>query len=351
MPQINEVIEYPAFSSENSANATLPDSNPDPSAGIFIAERATDLLLQVSLSAESTSSPITDLAYSAMDELAKIAVVGKPLWQLQKESKYETLNDIEYLKEFGHVDATLLEIMKMVEVGEPAYLPSFDSSRVDSMSMLTKPTSIGSALQIEASRDIAYVKMNPTNVVELLMDLGQWSEAFHKIVSGAMVLRILRNGVEGSYDGKLQVMSAEFHLPTPLVATRKCNFARYCKQLCHDEWAVVDVSLEEFFTDPSANFRRRPSGCYIKEMEFGYSKVTWVEHVEADYRGLNGNFKHLVTSGFAFSATRWISCILRHCEWRATLKAATTTPTADGGKSTIYILSVELRNLIEIFHC
>lgn len=68
-------------------------------------------------------------------------------------------------------------------------------------------------------------------------------------------------------------MSAEFHLPTPVVPTRECYFARYCRQFSRDQWGVVDVSLEKFFPSPSNNLRKRPSGCLITGMPNGHSKV------------------------------------------------------------------------------
>lgn len=68
-------------------------------------------------------------------------------------------------------------------------------------------------------------------------------------------------------------MSAEFHLPTPLVPARESYFVRYCKQHNEGTWAVVDVSLDSLRPGPLARSRRRPSGCVIEEMPNGCSKV------------------------------------------------------------------------------
>ncbi|XP_061358229.1 homeobox-leucine zipper protein PROTODERMAL FACTOR 2-like [Gastrolobium bilobum] len=288
-------------------------------------ERACDLLFGVSIYAEPNKSGIIDLACSAMNELSKIAVAGEPLWQPQKENRYETLNDIEYLRQFGQVDTTLREIMKLIEV-EPQHLPSFGSYQTEHPTSNAPPRE---TLQIEASRDMAYINTSPINIVEFLMDVNQWSGAFYNIVSRTTILGTFSDGEEGTYDGKVHVMNAELHLPTPLVPTRECYFARYCKQLSHENWVVVDVSLEKFFPSPSTNFRRRPSGCLITGMPNGYSKVIWVEHVEADHSQLNNHFQHLVTSGLAFGATRWLASIIRHSEWLETLNA--TTLFADDG--------------------
>lgn len=115
-------------------------------------QRASDLLLGVSIYALPTEAKIIDFVRSAMDELSKIGVAGKPIWQPQEEHRYETLNEIEYLTHFCPVDATLREIVKLVEVGEP------------------QKTNVGE-LQVESSRDVGYVNMFPINIVELLMDV------------------------------------------------------------------------------------------------------------------------------------------------------------------------------------
>ena len=118
--------------------------------------------------AEPTKTKIIDLAHSAMDELSKIGVAEKPLWIPQKDDKYETLNDIEYLRQYGEVDETLREIMKLVEVRETQNFPGFGSYRSEHPSSSATPRA---ALQTEASRDMAYIKMSPINLVELLMDV------------------------------------------------------------------------------------------------------------------------------------------------------------------------------------
>ncbi|PNY15048.1 homeobox-leucine zipper protein HDG2-like [Trifolium pratense] len=124
-------------------------------------------------------------------------------------------------------------------------------------------------------------------------------------------------------------MTAEFHLPSPVIPTRECCFARYCKKFPYNRWAVVDVSLEDFFPCATSNLRKRPSGCVILPADKGGTQVIWVEHVEADHSQLNDLFKPLVTSGLAFGAARWIASIVRHFEWSDVLTA--TTLAADAG--------------------
>lgn len=159
-------------------------------------------------------------------------------------------------------------------------------------------------------------------------------------------------------------MTAEFQVPSPLVPTRESYYVRYCKQHADETWAVVDVSLDNLRYSPAVKCRRRPSGCLIKEMPNGYSKVingiifflmfnffslsffinvdiyiyhffiyeqvTWVENVEVDERGVHNLYKQLVSSGHAFGAKRWIATLDRQCERLASLMAS-NIPTGEVG--------------------
>ncbi|GAU26619.1 hypothetical protein TSUD_102260 [Trifolium subterraneum] len=257
-------------------------------------QRASDLLLGVSIFGEPIKSKIIDRANSAMEELCKLGTAaGKPMWH-QHEDSYEVLDNTEYLKEFRRVDSTLMDIIRLAEVGELQALPSFDSCQ--NMNPMSTNQNLGQGLQIEATRAMQMLNLSPINVVELLMDVNQWSTTFHNIVSRATVLGSFSDGVEGTYDGKLHVMTAEFHLPSPVIPTRECCFARYCKKFPYDRWAIVDVSLEDFFPSPTSNLRKKPSGCVIVPREHATIQVIWVEHVEADHSQVNDLFKPLVTS-------------------------------------------------------
>ncbi|GER44945.1 homeobox-leucine zipper protein ROC1 [Striga asiatica] len=116
-------------------------------------------------------------------------------------------------------------------------------------------------------------------------------------------------------------MSGEFQVPSPLVPTRENYFVRYCKHHSDGTWAVVDVSLDNLRPTSIARCRRRPSGCLIQELPNGYSKVTWVEHVEIDDRAVHTIYKALVNSGLAFGARRWVATLDRQCERLASLMA------------------------------
>nr|GMC77112.1 homeobox-leucine zipper protein HDG2-like isoform X3 [Ipomoea batatas] len=153
-----------------------------------------------------------------------------------------------------------------------------------------------------------------------------WAAMFSSIVSRAVTVDVLSTGHQaGSYDGALLLIYAEFQVPTPHVPTRYCYFIRYCKNL-EGTWAVVDVSLDH--NNPVGLCRKRPSGCIIKEVPNGYTKVTWVEHVEVEDNEVHSNiYKPLVDSCIAFGAKRWVATLDRQCERMACTMATNISPT------------------------
>ncbi|XP_022952948.1 homeobox-leucine zipper protein HDG2-like [Cucurbita moschata] len=256
---------------------------------------AVDLLRTISAPSEADKPIIIELAVAAMEELVRMAQMGEPLWMTALDGSTAVLNEDEYVRTF--------------------------------------PRGIGpkpSGFSCEASRATAVVIMNHISLVEMLMDVNQWSTVFSGIVSRAMTLEVLSTGVAGNYNGALQVMTSELQVPSPLVPTRESYFVRYCKQHGEGTWAVVDVSLDNLRPTPALRCRRRPSGCLIQDMPNGYSKVTWVEHVEVDDRGVHSLYNQLVRSGHAFGAKRWIATLDRQCE-RLASAMATSIPTGDAG--------------------
>ncbi|KAA3483537.1 Homeobox-leucine zipper protein HDG2 [Gossypium australe] len=254
-----------------------------------------DLLRSISAPSEADKPMIIELAVAAMEELVKMAQMGEPLWMTSLDGTTCMLNEEEYIRTF----------------------PS---------GIGPKPT----GFKCEASKETTVVIMNHINLVEILMDVNQWSTVFSGIVSKASTLDVLSTGVAGNYNGALQVMTAEFQVLSPLVPTRESYYVRYCKQHAEGTWAVVDVSLDTIRPSPTVRCRRRPSGCLIQEMPNGYSKVTWVEHVEVDDGGVHNLYKQLVSSGHAFGARRWVSTLDRQCERLASLMAS-NIPTGDVG--------------------
>ncbi|KAG9155218.1 hypothetical protein Leryth_026730 [Lithospermum erythrorhizon] len=225
--------------------------------------------------------------------------------------------------------AAMEELVRLSQAGEPLWIQKNNNSHVSEVTlcqeeyMRTFPRGIGPTLGFtsESSRESAVVIMSHLSLVDILMELDKWTRVFAGLVSRAMVLEVLSTGVAGNKNGALQVMTAEFQVPSPLVPTRENYFVRYCKQQPDGTWAVVDVSLDNLRHNQIPRCRRRPSGCIIQELPNGYSKVTWIEHVEFDDRAVHNIYKLLVNSGLAFGAKRWIAMLDRQCERLASAMA------------------------------
>ncbi|KAK7308161.1 hypothetical protein VNO77_41758 [Canavalia gladiata] len=253
------------------------------------------LVRSVPAPSDADKPMIVELAVAAMEELTRLAHAGDPLWVRVPGNQYHTeiLNEDEYLRAFPR------------GIG---------------------PKSLG--LRSEASRESAVVVMSHVSLVDILMDVNQWSSVFCGIVSRALTLEVLSTGVAGNYNGALQVMSAEFQVPSPLVPTRENYFVRYCKQHQDGIWAVVDVSLDNLRPTTISRSRRRPSGCLIQELPNGYSEVTWIEHVEVEDRTVHNMYRTLLNSGLAFGAKRWLATLDRQCQ-RLASSMTSHIPTGD----------------------
>ncbi|XP_076941278.1 homeobox-leucine zipper protein PROTODERMAL FACTOR 2-like [Bidens hawaiensis] len=293
-----QILAYPDVSSSQgpSHSLDLPASNFSQNQGM-VAEMlgASDLPRSMVGPTEIEKPFIVELAVEAMEELTKMALVGESLWvPTSDDPSYETLSEDEYMCSF------------LGGVGP-------------------KPP----GLKCEASRASKIVMMKHMTVVEILMDVNRWSNVFYGIVSRARTLEVLSTGVAGTFNGAMQVMTAEYQIPTPLVPTRESYFVRYCKQEDDGMWVVADVSLDDLRSMKS-RCRRRPSGCLIQGMHNGYSKVTWVEHLEVDDGAVLDSYKVLVNSGLAYGAKRWVATLERQCE-RVAGAMASNIPVEDVG--------------------
>ncbi|KAM6589971.1 hypothetical protein CsatA_012576 [Cannabis sativa] len=190
-------------------------------------------------------------------------------------------------------------------------------------------------LRIEASKDTGVVIMNGLALVDMFMDPNKWAELFPNIVSMARTLEVISSGGLGSHSSTLQLMYAELQVLSPLVPTREFYFLRYCHQIEQGLWAVVDVSYDFPRDNQFVNqcrCHRLPSGCLIQDMPNGYSKVTWVEHIEIEDKvPTHRLYRDLVHSGMAFGAERWLTTLQRMCERYACLMVSGTSTRELGG--------------------
>ncbi|XP_071903558.1 homeobox-leucine zipper protein HDG12-like isoform X2 [Coffea arabica] len=256
-------------------------------------------------------SLMADIAGNAMDELIRLLQTNEPLWMKSPVDGREVLNLESYERIFPRANTHL-----------------------------RSPN-----IRIEASRDSGVVIMNGLALVDMFMDANKWVELFPTIVSRARTLEVISSGILGSQSGTLQLMYEELQVLSPFVPPRQLYFLRFCQQIEQGSWAIVDVSYdipqENQFASPCKT-HRLPSGCLIQDMPNGYSKVTWVEHLEIEEKApVHRLFGDLIHSGLAFGAERWLATLQRMCERFACLMVTGNStrdlggviPSAEGKRS------------------
>ncbi|XP_050232565.1 homeobox-leucine zipper protein GLABRA 2 [Mercurialis annua] len=243
------------------------------------------------------TSRIMEIVNQATEELNKMATTEEPLWIRSVETGRQILNYDEYMKEFN---------VENSRNGTPK-------------------------LSIEASKETGVVFVDLPRLVQSFMDVNQWKEMFPCLISKAATVDVICNGEGPSKDGAVQLMFAEVQMLTPMVATREVYFVRFCKQLCAEKWAIVDVSVEKVEDNIDASLvkcRKRPSGIIIEDKSNGHCKVTWVEHLEWQKSTVHTLYRTIVNSGLAFGARHWIATLQLQCE-RIVFFMATNVPTKD----------------------
>ncbi|XP_040997631.1 homeobox-leucine zipper protein HDG11-like [Juglans microcarpa x Juglans regia] len=246
-------------------------------------------------------SLMTDIAARAMEELLRLVQTNEPLWMKSATDGRDALDFESYERIFPRANSNLKN----------------------------------PHLRIEASRDSGVVIMNGLSLVDMFMDSNKWVELFPTIVLVAKTLEVISSGMLGSHSGSLQLMYKELQVLSSLVPTREFYFLRYCQQIEQGLWAIVDVSYDfprgnQFASESRCH--RLPSGCLIQDMPNGYSKVTWVEHVEIeDKNPTHRLYRDLIHSGLAFGAERWLAILCRMCERFACLMVTSSSTTRDLG--------------------
>ncbi|XP_059300066.1 homeobox-leucine zipper protein HDG11-like isoform X1 [Lycium ferocissimum] len=247
-------------------------------------------------------SLMAGIAGNAMEELIRLLQTNEPLWTKSTADGRDVLNLDSYGQNF----------------------PKANSS-------LKNPN-----VRIEASRESGVVILNGLALVDMFMDANKWAEFFPTIVSKARTLEVISCDVMGSRSSTLQLMYGELQVLSPLVPTRQLYFLRFCQQIEPGSWAIVDVSYditqENMYPPSSCKVHKLPSGCLIQDMPNGYSKVTWVEHVEVEEKGsIHRLYRDLIHSGMAFGTERWLGSLQRMCERYACLMVSGNSSRELGG--------------------
>ncbi|KAK5778139.1 hypothetical protein PVK06_046106 [Gossypium arboreum] len=244
-------------------------------------------------------SLMSDIAANAMGELLRLLQTNEPLWIKSTNDGKDALNLESYERIFPKPNNT-----------------HFKSPNI----------------RVEASRDSGVVIMNGLALVDMFMDSNKWLELFPTIVSIAKTIEVISPGMLGTHSGSLQLMYEELQVLSPLVPTREFYTLRYCQQIEQGLWAIVNVSYDLPQFASQCRSHRLPSGCLIQDMPNGYSKVTWLEHVEIeDKTPIHRLYRDLVHSGSAFGAERWLTTLQRMCERFACLMVSSTSTRDLGG--------------------
>ncbi|KAG9136012.1 hypothetical protein Leryth_015888, partial [Lithospermum erythrorhizon] len=246
-------------------------------------------------------SLMADIAHNAMEELLRLLQSNEQLWMKSTTDGREVLNLENYERIFPRAD-----------------------------SHLKNP-----GVRIEASRDSGLVIMNTMALVDMFMDANKFLELFPTIVSRARTMEVITSsGMLGSPSGTLQLMYLELQALSPFVPERQFYLLRYCQQIEQDSWAIVDVSYDILHNQLNSPCKAHslPSGCFIKDMPNGYSKVTWVEHSEVEDKvPIHRLFRDVVHNGLAYGAERWIATLQRMCERFACLMVSGNSARDLGG--------------------
>ncbi|WMV38405.1 hypothetical protein MTR67_031790 [Solanum verrucosum] len=250
---------------------------------------------------------------------------GFRLGETPNNEQYVRLENARLQEEVVHISrqyiakvtrAAMYELLQMARMDEPLWLPNIDGVNNDlneeeykrKFPRGNEPKPNG--IKTTASRESVLVTMNHINLVEIFMDTNHWARFFSSIVLTARTMDVL--------DGSTKMIYAEFQVPSPQIPNRDCYFVRSCNKIVDGLWVIVDVSLDH---TPITRCWKRPSGCVIQQISNDISKVTWVEHIEADDTLVHTFYKTFVNSSLAFGAKRWISILDRQCERLASAEA------------------------------
>ncbi|KAL9432629.1 hypothetical protein AB3S75_027619 [Citrus x aurantiifolia] len=243
-------------------------------------------------------SLMTDIAANAMEELLRLLQTNEPLWMKSSTDGRDVIDLDSYERMFPRAN-----------------------------SHLKNPN-----VRIESSRDSGVVIMNGLALVDMFMDCSKWVELFPTIVSMAKTIEVISSGMMGGHSGSLLLIYEELQVLSPVVPTRESYVLRYCQQIEQGSWAVVNVSYDSPQFSSQCQSHRFPSGCLIQDLPNGYSKVTWVEHLEIEDRTpIHRLYQDLIQSGMAFGADRWLATLQRMCERFACLMVSGTSTRDLGG--------------------
>ncbi|KAK3145025.1 hypothetical protein QOZ80_4AG0321560 [Eleusine coracana subsp. coracana] len=271
-------------------NARLKEEFQRAEANLKELSRGAPLPLAVPSIAQDRVTLLLQRGERAMKELRALADAGEPMWQPSSAGGYEVLNEQEYT---------------------PAVFPRLVGQCPE-------------GFVSEGTRETAIVWARAADVVEILTDVGRWSDMFPGIVAAVTARDVGSSTMPGSRNGMIQLMNAELWVQSPRMPNRSVKFLRFTKMRANGrQWAVVDVSIDTILADgqeggvePPERTRclLLPSGCLLEDIDNGCCKITWIVHAEYDETAVPELLRPLLRSGQALGASRWLSTLIRKCE-------------------------------------
>ncbi|CAN0891680.1 Homeobox-leucine zipper protein HDG1 [Linum grandiflorum] len=296
---------------------------------------------------------IPDFISSTLASTSSTIVAPRPNLTLRQSKTTGGLDRGQNSKYVEFALVAMSELINMANTNEPLWVKLADSREVLNIeeygrravpSLVTKPD----GLVHDATRTSDFVVMDSWTLIDLLMDANHWTEAFTGMVGKGTTLNVASHGVNGTKNGALQMMHAEFQSISPFIPVRRTQFLRFCQKQGENVWAIMDLSVTTDYEGPAS--MRLPSGCVIEDLANGCCKVTWVEHWLYDHNSMNQVVQSMVSSGISFGAKRWIATLQRYCESTALLTASANLPQDPSmitiaGKKSLLKLSRRMVNL------
>ncbi|KAI4320262.1 hypothetical protein MLD38_033762 [Melastoma candidum] len=255
-----------------------------------------------------------------------------------KQFTEDSIIDMERKITAETTNGALEELIKLLRINEPLWIKSvvdgrYILARESYQNMFARPYHFKIASsRIESSKDTRLVPMKADDLAYVFINVSKWADMFHTLVAEARTVQVIEDGKSGRHHDHLQLVNARMHVLSPLVPPREFLFFRHCHRIDAGSWIIVDVSFDDPKLDvPPNRAWRLPSGCLIQDKPNGFSKVTWVEHVEVDDRNQTHKlFRDVVGGGLAYGAPRWTTTLQRMCDRLLCLSGDVSTPGTGG---------------------
>ncbi|CAH8320189.1 unnamed protein product [Eruca vesicaria subsp. sativa] len=247
---------------------------------------------------------------------------------------FQPLSQMEEMMMTEAMVNAVAEISRLIDIEEPMWIKSSIDDRlvIDQANYeksFTKISRLKSpSARIESSKEVVVVPMDARDLVDMFFHTEKWERLFSTIVNEAKTIHVLSKDTHSQNFS--QLMYEQLHILSPLVPPREFMILRCCQQVEDDLWVIADVSYHNVNVGfESLTCSKRPSGCLIRALPNGFSKVTWMEHVEVnDKVRTHRLYRDLLFGGFGYGARRWAVTLQRMCE-RISLSSISVIPTTD----------------------